>query len=150
ADASPQSLAHGVEQILEEVSYNKKLKGPDVHRAVKLASLLNATTSDAELAACDVVIEAVVESAEVKKAVYQRLEPQLRPESILASNTSTIPIGQLAQGLARAERFCGIHFFNPVRRMQLVEVIRGPATSDETVAAAVAYAKSIGQSTIGL
>lgn len=147
-DAAPAALAKSVEQILEEVSYSKQLKGPDVHRATHLAPLLNATASDLELAACDVVIEAVVEDGEVKRRVFARLEPLLRPESILASNTSTIPIATLAEGLARPERFCGIHFFNPVRKMPLVEVIRGPATSDETVATAVAYAKSIGKSPI--
>ena len=68
----------------------------------------------------------------------------LGPDAILASNTSTIPITKLAAGLKRPERFCGIHFFNPVRKMPLVEVIRGEKTSDETVATAVAYAKNIG------
>ncbi len=148
ADAIPKALAAGVQKILEEVSYNKLTKGPDPQRAVKYASLLNATSTDAELAACDLVIEAVVENADVKRQVFARLEPQLRKDAILASNTSTIPITQLAQGLNRPEQFCGIHFFNPVRRMPLVEVIRGKKSSDETIATAVAYAKSIGKSPI--
>jgi 3-hydroxyacyl-CoA dehydrogenase len=67
---------------------------------------------------------------------------------VLASNTSTIPISKLAEGLAHPERLCGIHFFNPVRKMPLVEVIRGRQTSDETIATAVAYAKSIGKSPV--
>ncbi len=94
------------------------------------------------------MIEAVVENPEVKKQIFARLEPQLREDAILASNTSTIPITHLAEGLKRPEQFCGIHFFNPVRKMPLVEVIRGRQTSDETVATAVAYAKSIGKSPI--
>ncbi len=147
-DAAPEALARGVQQVLEEASYNKDLKCPDAERAVKLAALLNGTMTDAELAASDLVIEAVVENLNVKRGIYARIEAQLKPTSILASNTSTIPITQLAEGLARPERFCGIHFFNPVRRMLLVEVIRGRATSDETVATAVAYAKSIGKSPI--
>ena len=65
--------------------------------------------------------------------------------AILASNTSTIPISHLAAGLQRPDRFCGIHFFNPVRQMKLVEIIRGEKTSDQTVATAVAYAKSARQ-----
>jgi 3-hydroxyacyl-CoA dehydrogenase/enoyl-CoA hydratase/3-hydroxybutyryl-CoA epimerase/3-hydroxyacyl-CoA dehydrogenase/enoyl-CoA hydratase/3-hydroxybutyryl-CoA epimerase/enoyl-CoA isomerase len=84
----------------------------------------------------------------VKRAIYARLEPQLPTGTILASNTSTIPIAQLAQQLQRPDRFCGIHFFNPVRRMRLVEVIRGPKSSDETIATAVAYAKRIGKTPI--
>jgi 3-hydroxyacyl-CoA dehydrogenase/enoyl-CoA hydratase/carnithine racemase len=147
-DAVQQAIASAVPKIIEEVSYNKQTKGPDPQRAVKYSALLNATTSDSELAACDLVIEAVVENPEVKRQVFARLGPQLRDDAILASNTSTIPITQLAQRLKRPERFCGIHFFNPVRKMPLVEVIRGRQTSDETVVTAVAYAKSIGKSPI--
>jgi 3-hydroxyacyl-CoA dehydrogenase/enoyl-CoA hydratase/3-hydroxybutyryl-CoA epimerase/3-hydroxyacyl-CoA dehydrogenase/enoyl-CoA hydratase/3-hydroxybutyryl-CoA epimerase/enoyl-CoA isomerase len=148
SDAQPAALERGVKGILEEVSYNKAVKGPDVQKALDFAPRLNATTADAELAAADLVIEAVVENPKVKKELYARIERQLRPTAILASNTSTIPIGTLAEGLARPERFVGIHFFNPVRKMPLVEVIRGPKTSDETVAAAVAFAKAIGKSPI--
>ena len=72
----------------------------------------------------------------------------MRDDAILCSNTSTIPITQLAAGLERPERFCGLHFFNPVRQMPLVEVIRGKKTSDATIATAVAYAKSLGKSPI--
>ncbi len=147
-DAVPAALSKGVQQILEEVAYDKEKKGTDAAKAVKFAGLLNPATVDAELAPADLVIEAIVENPEVKKQLYARLEPQLSPQAILASNTSTIPITKLAEGLQRPERFCGIHFFNPVRKMPLVEVIRGAKTSDETVATAVAYAKNIGKSPI--
>jgi 3-hydroxyacyl-CoA dehydrogenase/enoyl-CoA hydratase/carnithine racemase len=145
SDANADALAKGARQIMEEVSYDKKAKGSTVERAVRLAPLLKAGATDRELAACDLVIEAVVENADVKKQLYARLEPLLSDEAILASNTSTIPITTLASGLKRPERFCGVHFFNPVRKMQLVEVIRGEKTSDETVASAVAHAKRIGK-----
>ena len=148
ADAVPAALSKGIQQILEEVSYNKETRQPDAHKVVKFAGLINAATVDAELAPCDLVIEAIVENPEVKKQFYARIEPQLAPTAILASNTSTIPITKLAEGLKRPERFCGIHFFNPVRKMPLVEVIRGAKTSDETVATAVAFAKNIGKSPI--
>ena len=148
ADAVPEALSSGVQKILEEVSFDKAKNGPDVARAVKFAPLLHATASDSELAASDLVIEAIVENPDVKKRIYSRIEPLLSPTTILATNTSTIPIKKLAEGLAHPDRFCGIHFFNPVRKMPLVEVIRGPATSDETVATAVAYAKSLGKSPI--
>ena len=147
-DAAAAALDVGVEQTLEEASFDRQTKRPDPKRAVHYASLLHATTSDDELAASDLVIEAVVEIPDVKRGVFARLEPKLRPEAILATNTSTIPITELAAGLARPERFCGIHFFNPVRKMPLVEVIRGQKTSDETIAAAVAYAKSVGKSPV--
>ncbi len=147
-DASESALAEGVRHVLEEVSYNKQTKGPDADRAIRFAPLLNATVSDAELARADLIVEAVVENLEVKKSLYARLEPLLKADAVLASNTSTIQITKLAQGLKRPDRFIGIHFFNPVRKMPLVEVIRGHETSDETVATAVAYAKNIGKSPI--
>ncbi len=147
-DAAADVLAGGVRGILQEVAYNKQSGAADVDRAVRYAPLLNGTTSDRELAECDVIIEAVVENADVKRQLFARLEPLLGENQILASNTSTIPITELATGLQHPDRFCGIHFFNPVRRMKLVEVIRGEETSDATVSAAVAYAKSIGKSPI--
>jgi 3-hydroxyacyl-CoA dehydrogenase/enoyl-CoA hydratase/carnithine racemase len=142
-DSREEALRTGVQNVLKEVSYDKVTKGPDADKAFEFAPYIGGTTNDAELAACDLVIEAVVENEDVKRQIYSRLEPVMRDESILASNTSTIPITQLAAGLKRPDRFCGIHFFNPVRKMQLVEVIRGALTSDETVATAVAFAKRI-------
>jgi 3-hydroxyacyl-CoA dehydrogenase/enoyl-CoA hydratase/3-hydroxybutyryl-CoA epimerase/3-hydroxyacyl-CoA dehydrogenase/enoyl-CoA hydratase/3-hydroxybutyryl-CoA epimerase/enoyl-CoA isomerase len=147
-DAVPAALEKGVRAILEEVSYDKALKGPSGVKMLENAPLVNATTVDAEFKNCDLVIEAVIENQDVKRQLYARIEPQLAPQAILATNTSTIPIGRLAEGLKHPERFCGIHFFNPVRQMPLVEVIRGAKTSDETVATAVAFAKSIGKSPI--
>ncbi|HEX3997026.1 MAG TPA: 3-hydroxyacyl-CoA dehydrogenase NAD-binding domain-containing protein [Pirellulales bacterium] len=144
-DAAPDALHSGVEKLLEEAAYNKQTKHADPDRAVHFASLLSATPNSDDLAMADLVIEAVVENAEIKRQIFSRLEPNLRPDAVLASNTSTIPITQLAAALKHPDRFCGIHFFNPVRKMLLVEVIRGRKTSDQTIATAVAYAKSIGK-----
>ncbi|QDU98296.1 3-hydroxyacyl-CoA dehydrogenase NAD-binding domain-containing protein [Lignipirellula cremea] len=148
SDAQATALAKGARTVLEEASYNRKTKSADVEKAIEITPLLNISQADVEIAGCDVVIEAVVENAEVKKKIFARLEPQLSETAILASNTSTLPITKLAIGLQHPERFCGIHFFNPVRRMKLVEVIRGEKTNDETVVAAVAYAKALGKSPI--
>ncbi len=148
SDMSDEALQKGATGVLEEVAYNRKTKSADAAKAVELGPLLNTASgdaADAELAACDLVVEAVVENADVKEKIYANLEPQLRDDAILASNTSTIPITGLAEDLKRPEQFCGIHFFNPVRRMKLVEVIRGEKTNDETVATAVTYAKRIGK-----
>jgi 3-hydroxyacyl-CoA dehydrogenase/enoyl-CoA hydratase/carnithine racemase len=147
-DANSEALARGAKQLLEEAAYNKKLKGPDVAKTLKLAPLLSVTHRLEEVATADLVIEAIVEKEDVKKQLYAKLEPLLAESAILASNTSTIPITKLAAGLKRPEQFCGLHFFNPVRRMKLVEVIRGAKTSDETVATAVTFAKRIGKSPI--
>ncbi len=91
----------------------------------------------------DVVVEAVVENPKVKKAVLAETEQKVRPDTVLASNTSTIPISELANALERPENFCGMHFFNPVHRMPLVEIIRGDS-SDETIAKVVAWASKMG------
>ncbi len=147
-DTSREALAAGVSKVLDEVSYNREIKGPDVKKAVEMAPAVNGSTSLEEVAASDLVIEAVVERLEVKQQVYAGLEPLMRPDAILASNTSTIPITTLAEGLARPEQFVGIHFFNPVRKMPLVEIIRGQQTSDATIASAVAYAKAIGKTPV--
>lgn len=144
-DSNPQALIQGVTRVIEEVSYNRQTKKTDADQALKLAPYVNATASDEQLATCNLVIEAVVENEAVKKEVYRRLEPKLSPTGILASNTSTIPISKLAEGLKHPERFCGIHFFNPVRKMKLVEVIRGRRTNDQTIATAVQFAKGIGK-----
>lgn len=144
-DANRESLATGAKQVIEEAAYNRKVKGPDLTKTLKLAPLLSVTHREEEIATADLVIEAIIEKEDAKKELFARLEPQLRPDAILASNTSTIPITRLAAGLKRPERFCGLHFFNPVRRMKLVEVIRGAKTSDATVATAVAFAKRIGK-----
>lgn len=147
-DADQQAMLRGVQGVLGEVAYNKQTKGPDAKRAIELAPLVNGTQSDIELCHSDIVIEAIVEAPEPKQRLYGRLEPLLRDDAILCSNTSTIPITKLAAGLEHPERFCGLHFFNPVRQMPLVEVIRGEKSSDATIATAVAYAKALGKSPI--
>jgi len=147
-DMSAEAVGRGVQGVLSEVSYNKKTKGPDVEKALGYLPLINGTVSDDELATADIVIEAIYEHAGAKQQLYARLEPKLGSHAILCSNTSTIPITELALELKHPERFCGLHFFNPVRRMPLVEVIRGKKTSDQTIATAVAYAKRIGKSPI--
>jgi len=109
---------------------------------------LGTTATLASLSDCDVVIEAIVENELAKTGLYKELEPLLRPDAILASNTSTISITRMAQSLRKPERFAGMHFFNPVERMPLVEVIRGEKTDDGTTATLVALAKQVGKTPI--
>lgn len=96
----------------------------------------------------DIVVEAVVENPKVKKAVLAEVEAKVNANTVIASNTSTISISFLAEALARPENFCGMHFFNPVHMMPLVEVIRGVKTSDNAVARTVAYANAMGKKPI--
>jgi len=147
-DSNQEALVRGIQGVLNEVAYNKQLKAPDVKRAVELAPLVNGTLSDIELSHSDIVIEAIIEKPDAKQHLYARIEPRLRDDTLLCSNTSTIPITRLAEGLEHPERFCGLHFFNPVRQMPLVEVIRGRKTSEGTVTAAAAYARTLGKSPI--
>lgn len=103
------------------------------------------TLDYADLKGVDIVVEAVVENPKVKKIVLAEVEALLSENAVLASNTSTIPISDLASVLKRPENFCGMHFFNPVHRMPLVEIIRGEKTSDQTVARTVSYALAMGK-----
>lgn len=96
----------------------------------------------------DIVVEAVVENPKVKHAVLADVETRVGEDAIIASNTSTISISYLAQALKRPENFCGMHFFNPVHAMPLVEVIRGEKTSDKAVARTVAYANAMGKKAV--
>ncbi len=109
---------------------------------------INATLTYGDVANTDIVVEAVIENVNVKKSVLAELEAIVSKETILASNTSTISITELATATKHPERVCGMHFFNPVPVMPLVEVIRGEKTSEETIATTVAYALSIGKSPI--
>jgi 3-hydroxyacyl-CoA dehydrogenase/enoyl-CoA hydratase/3-hydroxybutyryl-CoA epimerase/enoyl-CoA isomerase len=106
------------------------------------------TLSYAEFGDVDTVVEAVVENPKVKKMVLAELEDKVREDAIITSNTSTISIDLLAEDLKRPENFLGMHFFNPVHMMPLVEVIRGKKTSEEAVATVVAYAKKMGKTPI--
>lgn len=95
------------------------------------------------IAEADVVIEAIIEDLTAKQALYAQIEPQLKPGALLATNTSSIPLEQLAEGLRQPERLVGVHFFNPVAKMQLVEVIGCPATGLDRLAQAAAFVRSI-------
>lgn len=111
-------------------------------------SRLQTTTRLESLSGCDAVIEAVVEDEAVKKELFGRLDRIARPGAILASNTSSISITRLAAATRRPEAFIGMHFMNPVPMMQLVEVIRGIATSDATASAVDALARRMGKTPI--
>ncbi len=106
------------------------------------------TLTDDALSDVDIVIEAVVENQAIKQTVLAQTESACESGCILASNTSTISINELAQTLKRPEQFCGMHFFNPVHKMPLVEVIRGEKTAQETIAKVVAFAQKMGKTPI--
>ncbi len=117
-------------------------------RKAEVLGRITATTDHAALSDCDLVIEAVFEDPKVKAEVTARAGAAVGPDCILATNTSTLPVSGLAQASQRPDRFIGIHFFSPVDRMMLVEIIRGKATGDRAVAKALAFVRQIGKTPI--
>lgn len=130
--------------LLKEVE--RKKMTPE--KMAKVIAQITPTLSYADFGATQFVVEAVVENEKIKKSVLADVEKATSPETVLASNTSTISITKLAEGLARPDKFCGMHFFNPVHRMPLVEIIRGAKSSEETIAQAVNYAVQMGKTPI--
>ncbi len=142
-DVDDARLADGLKRASDVVMNRIKIGRATPQDLGNMLAILNTSTSNHLFTDSDVVIEAITENEAVKKDVYKGLASVIRDGAILASNTSTISITRMAASAPHPERFIGMHFFNPVDRMELVEVIRGEKTSDETVATIVALAKRI-------
>src|SRR5258706_9791322 len=106
---------------------------------------LKGTTNKSDLANCDIVIEAIIENVDEKKNMYGSLDRSVKKDAIFASNTSSISVTELLTGVKRPERFVGLHFFNPVPLMKLVEVVRTIATADDVYETAYEFAKKLGK-----
>ena len=117
-------------------------------RLCEVTGRLHGTTSLEALADCDLVIEAVVESLDLKREVYQALDKACPAHTLFASNTSSLSITEMAATTKRGDRFVGLHFFNPVPLMKLVEVVRSPLTSAESFERAYAFARSLGKTPV--
>jgi 3-hydroxyacyl-CoA dehydrogenase/enoyl-CoA hydratase/3-hydroxybutyryl-CoA epimerase/enoyl-CoA isomerase len=117
----------------------------DGNKMFNILSSIEPTLSYDSIGKADIVVEAVIENPKIKQLVLAELESLVPKDTIIATNTSTISVDDLASVLKRPEKFCGMHFFNPVPVMPLVEVIRGQKSSDETIATTVAYAKKMGK-----
>ncbi|GAA1897355.1 3-hydroxyacyl-CoA dehydrogenase NAD-binding domain-containing protein [Lapillicoccus jejuensis] len=154
----------GIEVVLKDVSQESAERGKGysrrlVEKAVAsgrsteadgeaLLARVTATADPQDAAGADLVIEAVFEDPSVKAAVYAEIEPVVAPDALLGSNTSTLPITGLAEHVTRPADFIGLHFFSPVDKMPLLEVIRGERTSDAALGRALAFAKQIGKTPI--
>ncbi|MCA3558638.1 MAG: 3-hydroxyacyl-CoA dehydrogenase, partial [Rhodobacter sp.] len=143
-EAAERGRAHS--QNLPDTGIRRGTVTPD-HKA-DVPGRITATTDHAALSGCDLVIEAVFEDPGVKAEVTARVGAAVSPDCILATNTSTLPIGGLAQASQLPEQFIGIHFFSPVDRMMLVEIIRGKATGERAVARALDFVRQIGKTPI--
>jgi 3-hydroxybutyryl-CoA dehydrogenase len=138
-DVAPGAVERGLETMLRSLTKLAEKGGPDPGGVVGRVEPVDA------LVAADLMVEAVVEDADVKSDIFRRADAVLPGNAVLASNTSSIPIASLAAVTGRPDRVIGMHFFNPVPLMTLVEIVRAPSTSDETAAAIVELAGDLGK-----
>ena len=147
-DIAQAGLDLGMKEAQTLVAKQVKRGKMTTESADKIIGSITPTLAYEDLVGAELVVEAVVENENVKKSVLAELESVVADDVIIATNTSTISVDSLATALKKPERFCGMHFFNPVPLMPLVEVIRGQETSKETIASTVAYAKALGKTPI--
>ncbi|MDH4569669.1 3-hydroxybutyryl-CoA dehydrogenase [Pseudomonas sp. BN414] len=149
-DVTESALARGMTAMDEGLQRQvRKARICEGEREATLARV-QATTDYASLADADLVIEAATENLELKLRILRQIEAVVSAHAVIATNTSSISITQLAAVLERPERFIGVHFFNPVPAMQLLELIRGLQTSSQTHAAVEAFAKAVGKTAINV
>ena len=135
----------GIEKSLAKFVEKGKLAAGDRDAALKR---LGFTTTTADLQRCDIIVEAVTEDLELKNSLWRELDARCGPATIFASNTSSLTIAAMAAATQRADRFVGLHFFNPVPLMPLVEVVRTVTTSEETFRRAFAFTQSLGKDAV--
>lgn len=143
-DALQTGLQEANKLLLKQISRGRL----DAQGMAGVLNQIQPTLSYGDFSSVDLVVEAVVENPKIKGSVLAEVEQSLHENAVLTSNTSTISIDSLASGLKRPENFCGMHFFNPVHIMPLVEVIRGEKSSEQAVATTVAYARAMGKTPI--
>lgn len=149
-DINDEAIGRGIKTLtksLDRLVSKEKITADDQQAII---GRVKTTTSPSDLASTDLVIEAATENEELKLKILQPLSDILRPDAIIATNTSSISITRLATATDRPEKFVGLHFFNPVPVMKLVEVIKGLRTSDETVSAVTDFAQTLGKTPIGV
>ncbi|MGB1382706.1 MAG: fatty acid oxidation complex subunit alpha FadB [Porticoccaceae bacterium] len=147
-DIAQPALDMGLNEANKLLQKNVSKGKLDGQKAGAILAMIKPTLDEKDLDDAQFVVEAVVEHLPVKNAVLSSLDKQLSDDAVIVSNTSSISINQLAQSLQKPERFCGMHFFNPVHVMPLVEVIRGEHTSDQTIAAVCNHALRLGKKPI--
>ncbi|HEX7052266.1 MAG TPA: 3-hydroxyacyl-CoA dehydrogenase NAD-binding domain-containing protein [Longimicrobiales bacterium] len=142
-DIRPDAIAHGLRHAREVFDRAVRKRRLDRREAERRMERIAPTLDYSGFGTADLVIEAVVERMDVKKQVLREVEAEIPADAILTSNTSTLSITEMQHALERPEAFCGMHFFNPVHRMPLVEVVRGAATADATIATVFALARRL-------
>jgi len=138
----------GIEKSLAKFAEKPEKTGVTPEKAKEARARLRGALSKNDLADCDIVIEAIIENPEIKKKVYAELDGIVKKDAIFATNTSSISVTELAAATNRPDRFIGLHFFNPVPLMKLVEVVRTIATSEEVMETAVAFGTKLGKTAV--
>ncbi|MEK7950127.1 3-hydroxyacyl-CoA dehydrogenase NAD-binding domain-containing protein [Luteolibacter soli] len=144
-DLDDDALARGMKSIARNYDESRSRRILTPTAAARGMDRIHPSATPVPLDRCDLVIEAAVERLDIKQKVFADLSSRVRPDTILATNTSALPVHELASVITHPERLVGLHFFNPVHRMPLVEVVRTATTSDETLATAVAFVRSLGK-----
>jgi len=153
-DISPQVLEASKKRIVDSVSrvakkqFKDDAEGAEKFKAGVVGNISTATTADAALQTADLVVEAVVENMALKQKLFKEYDAIAPAKTIFASNTSSLPIAEIASATGRLDRFGGLHFFNPVPVMKLLEVVRIPETSDETFNAMLDWGKAMKKVTV--
>ncbi|MDE3007952.1 MAG: 3-hydroxybutyryl-CoA dehydrogenase [Acidobacteriota bacterium] len=142
SQATADAMLLGLDRSLAKQVEREKRTADD---AAALRARVSATTTLADLADCDLVIESVIEDLTVKQLLFRELDETINEEAVLVTNTSTLPVIDLAMQTQRPERVCGLHFFNPAPAMSLVEVVRPLCASDDTIARVSAFAQACGK-----
>jgi 3-hydroxyacyl-CoA dehydrogenase / enoyl-CoA hydratase / 3-hydroxybutyryl-CoA epimerase len=144
-DSSPQALAHGLKTISSLYSEAENQNVISKMEAVRCLDRIHPTLENIPLKYCDLIIESATQQLHIKQQIFVSLSTRCRPDTILATNTSAIPIHQIASVISHPERLIGLHFFNPVHRVKLVEVVRTESTSEHTLATTLAYVRHLGK-----
>jgi 3-hydroxybutyryl-CoA dehydrogenase len=147
-DVKDEFVDRGIKSVERFLSKSVEKGKMDVGQKDAVMGRIQGTTDLGFMKDVDFVIEAVIEDLELKKSVFRELDAVCRPEVVLASNTSSMSLTEIAAATKRPEKVCGMHFFNPVPLMKLVEIIRGYSSSDETVASTTALAQKMGKITV--
>jgi len=147
-DVNETVVLNGIARVTSEMKKSvekQKLSQDDMKEAL---SRIHARTKLSDLGHCDIIIEAVLEDLRIKKDLFKHLEADARPDAILATNTSSLSVTAIASGVKRSDRVAGLHFFNPVHAMKLVEVVEGAQTSKETMQRCIEFVVKLGKTCV--
>src|SRR5208283_2176224 len=147
-DINETVILNGIARITSEMKGNVEKQKLSQEEMTGTLSRIHARTKLSDLSHCDIIIEAILEDLRIKKDLFRHLEGDVKPETILATNTSSLSITAIASGVKKPERVVGLHFFNPVHATKLVEVVQGTQTTEETMQRAIDFGEKLGKTCV--